>query len=115
MAGKKRKSVSKKAHYTSYQATSRKEANRARKLAKHIKSHPNDRQAVAATGHVKPFRRKAGSAPRSVKPAGLMQDENNLWKYVADSAYLPGHPVLNMLKKANYSRSFRYNAIWKRK
>lgn len=48
MAGSKRGGTSWKAGYTQYKARVQCDKNKARKLAKHLKAHPEDKQAAAA-------------------------------------------------------------------
>jgi hypothetical protein len=49
----KKKSMKGKGSYAAYRAESRAEKNRAARLAKHLKSHPNDKQTARAKGKAK--------------------------------------------------------------
>lgn len=62
MAKGKSSSASKKAQHAAYTAQSRCEKNRARKLARHMRNHPNDAQAESATKNIKGHIRKAAGS-----------------------------------------------------
>lgn len=57
MAGKVT-GTSKKNHHASYKAASKWSTNRARKLKRHLKNHPNDAVAQEATASTKTYGRK---------------------------------------------------------
>lgn len=94
MAKKKSSSAGKKAHYNSYKAQGQEEKNRARKLAKHMKAHPNDKQTEAAMA-LKPVHRKTPQGRKSTeKRLGIQEVSPGLFKYVAKvDAYPNGHPA----------------------
>jgi hypothetical protein len=106
--------ASKKAHYAGYKVSNRAEKNRKAGLAKHLKKHPGDKQAaVAANRTDKPHRAKPKGNKAKVREEGLTRGADNLWRYVPSHSFLPGHPVLKMLKEANFSHALKYTAIWK--
>ena len=59
MAKRKGQHKSDKEQYAAYSAKSSREVNRKRKLAKHLKNHPNDAQAASAVGKPKAHRVKS--------------------------------------------------------
>ena len=67
---KKKQSKGQKAQFTGYKADNQALKNKARKLAKHVKNHPNDAQASksVASGHT---RKAAGNHPFHAKPDGF--------------------------------------------
>lgn len=73
----KKKSLKGKGTYAVYKAEGRAEKNRAKRIAKHLKNHPNDAQTARAKGKAKSPKQKPRTtlghqAPRMVlrDPAG---------------------------------------------
>lgn len=77
MAGKTR-SKNQQGKYASYKTSQTWATNRRAKLAKHLKAHPNDTQAVAATKNIvyrrkKPTTSFSGTAKRTLKMFKLFE------------------------------------------
>ena len=77
MAKGKTSSKSDQNYWSRYKSNKTWETNRKRKLAKHIKHHPNDQVAIKATSNIK-YRRQTPKAPfwtpGMIRTAGLFKE-----------------------------------------
>lgn len=101
MAGKKgrRSSASVTSYYSNYKSSNLEEKNRARKLIRHLKAHPNDKQAEEAMKRKPVHRKKPEGKKPIVKLVGIQQVSEGVYSYIADREYKPGHPTLALAKK----------------
>lgn len=70
----KKKSLKGKGTYAAYKAESRAEKNKAAKLARHLRKHPNDEQAEKAVGKPHNYR-KAPRGGSAVEPTFYLLNE----------------------------------------
>lgn len=110
-------SAATKAQRAAYQAENRAKKNREARLAKHLKTHEGDEQAVKALargkGHVrkKPKTKKVHAEFQGYRVVGTDEKDKEIWAYVSRSKFLPGHPVLTMLKKGKAFSEMRLRDI----
>lgn len=105
MAKKKGSSKGAKALYTRYKAESRESKNRERKLLRHLKKHPNDKQTEKALNKAPVHRSKPSKLKkRTIQYYGI-QEVGGVFGYVAETEFKAGHPVLNLMKEKQFSEA----------
>ena len=105
----KRTNPSCKNYFANYKSSSKEVKNRERRIVNHLKKHPNDKQSENSL-KLKTVHRKKPGLKKVVKKVTVDGDSNVI---VPVTPYKPGHPVLTMLKKANFdsAKKFRNTAV----
>lgn len=114
MAKKKSASKGAKVLYTRYKAEGREAKNRELKIMRHLKNHPNDKQAENALAKKPVHRAKPSKIKKKViHNYGIQEVGSGVFAYVSNEVYKPGHPALQLLKQKQYSEAgkFRNAAI----
>ena len=101
----KRTNPSCKNYYANYKSSNKEVKNRERKIVNHLKKHPNDKQSENSL-KLKTSHRKKPTGKKAVVRKTPVEGENNV--NVTSVVYKPGHPVLTMLKKANFDNAKKF-------
>lgn len=101
----KRTNPSCKNYFANYKSSSKEVKNRERKILKHLKNHPNDKQSENSL-KLKTVHRKKPGGKKITKKVVVDNDNNAVTVTFGD--YKPGHPVLTMLKKTNFDQAKKF-------